>query len=201
MALEGEARVKQARAEGSASRAATQRSLRTLLKDSAERPDWLRVWQRLSHAPSSSTRPRRRRPDSSRRAWLRWAVVGFAVGTGGAALFTLASADGAALEAWLGERWAALRGAVGELARPPLTSAPLALSPSAPSAEATPARSLLPRGVDARALAIDPERTLVATARQTYVYAEPSFDARRLGYLRAGQSIARAQEPAGFDGC
>src|SRR5688572_10690631 len=133
MALEGEARVKQARAEGSASRAATQRSLRTLLKDSAERPDWLRMWQRLSHAPGSSTRPRRRRSES-RRAWPRWALVGFVLGTSGAAVFTLASADGAALEAWLGERWAALT-SVGVLLQPAPASAPLAPSPSEPAGD------------------------------------------------------------------
>ncbi|MET0411172.1 MAG: L,D-transpeptidase, partial [Polyangiaceae bacterium] len=201
MAITDEARVKQARAEGSAARAPTQRSLRTLLKDPAQRPDWLRMWQRLSHAPSSSTRPRKRR-EQSRRTWLRWAVVGFAVGTGGAAVFTLAAADGAAQQAWLAERWSSLSGSIASRVQPVLTSSPLALSPREPAQEGARAASpRLPGGVDARALAIDPERTLVATARQTFVYAEPSFDARRLGYLRAGRSLARAQEPAGFEGC
>jgi hypothetical protein len=201
VAITDEARVKQARAEGSAARAPTQRSLRTLLKDPAQRPDWLRVWQRLSHAPSSSTRPRKRR-EQARRTWLRWAVIGFALGAGGAAVFTLASADGAAQHAWLRERWSSLGGLVAARVQPALTSAPLALSPQEPAQEGARAVSKgLPRGVDARALAIVPERTLLATARQTFVYAEPSFDARRLGYLRAGRSIARAQEPAGFEGC
>lgn len=42
---------------------------------------------------------------------------------------------------------------------------------------------------------------MIATARATYVYESPSFDSRRLGYLRAGAAVARSLEPAGFAGC
>lgn len=42
---------------------------------------------------------------------------------------------------------------------------------------------------------------LVSTARATFVYDGPSFEARRLGYLRAGQVVSRDSEASGFEGC
>jgi hypothetical protein len=42
---------------------------------------------------------------------------------------------------------------------------------------------------------------LVATARQTLVYARPSLKAPKLGYLRAGAVVPRAAKAAGFEGC
>lgn len=42
---------------------------------------------------------------------------------------------------------------------------------------------------------------IVATARSTYIYDAPSFDARRIGYLRAGEVVTRSPQPAGFDAC
>lgn len=42
---------------------------------------------------------------------------------------------------------------------------------------------------------------LVATAKQTVVYARPSLKAPKLGYLRAGAVVHRSTKPAGFDGC
>jgi L,D-transpeptidase-like protein len=122
---------------------------------------------------------------------LRWAVIGFAVGTGGAASFTLASADVQLLPGWLAESWSALTRSLDSAATEvrSLAVTKPAVSPVEAPRAASPARAL------------DPQLTLVATARQTYVYAEPSFDSRRLGYLRAGQVVARGHAPAGFDGC
>jgi hypothetical protein len=179
--------------------------LRTVLKRSPEAPDWLRVWQRLSAAPGSSTRPRRRRADV-RRAWPRWVAVGFVVGTGAAVLFTVASALERGLPSWLGESWAELTrsgDAVGtQIAIAPLGPAAALATPATPGRPGSGAAQARPApGISAAALSLDPSRKLVATARQTYVYSEPSFDSRRLGYLRAGQVVARGDEPAGFEGC
>ncbi|HEX4335481.1 MAG TPA: L,D-transpeptidase family protein [Polyangiaceae bacterium] len=46
----------------------------------------------------------------------------------------------------------------------------------------------------------DPD-VLVATAKETLVFARPSFKAPKLGYLRAGAVVHRSASPAGFDGC
>jgi hypothetical protein len=48
--------------------------------------------------------------------------------------------------------------------------------------------------------AADPD-ALVATAKQTLVYARPSLKAPKLGYLRAGAVVHRSASPAGFEGC
>lgn len=50
-------------------------------------------------------------------------------------------------------------------------------------------------------LELDPERVLVATSWQTFVYERPDFSSPRLGYLRSGTVVARAVEPAGFKSC
>jgi hypothetical protein len=42
---------------------------------------------------------------------------------------------------------------------------------------------------------------LSSLARETWVYAEPRWGGRRLGYLRAGAEVARKPEPAGDRGC
>lgn len=47
----------------------------------------------------------------------------------------------------------------------------------------------------------EPEPELVATARETFVYAAPSRRSRKLGYLRVGARVRRGAEPAGTDGC
>jgi lipoprotein-anchoring transpeptidase ErfK/SrfK len=184
--------------------------LRAVLRGSSDPPDWLRVLQRLSQVPRSSARPRRRR--EGRRRWLHWAIIGFAVGTGGAALFTLASAEGQSLPPWASNSWATLgRYLISAKAYASSSSLPAehgdkAIAPE--HAEALPVASQAAGadaakkvGIAARALTVDATLTLIATARQTYVYAEPSLDSRRLGYLRAGQVVARSREPAGFDGC
>ncbi len=48
---------------------------------------------------------------------------------------------------------------------------------------------------------IDPARALVAIAAETYVYAEPRFGSRKLGYLRAGARVTRAAQAASRRGC
>ncbi len=48
---------------------------------------------------------------------------------------------------------------------------------------------------------LDPDRTLAALARETFVYQAPSFGAKRLGYLRAGALVPREAKPAGFSAC
>ena len=42
---------------------------------------------------------------------------------------------------------------------------------------------------------------LVATHKETWVYASPSFKARKLGYLRAGARVARSEHAVGNAGC
>lgn len=42
---------------------------------------------------------------------------------------------------------------------------------------------------------------ILATHKEAWVYAAPSFKARKLGYLRAGARINRAEKPAGRGGC
>ncbi|MBK8258345.1 MAG: L,D-transpeptidase [Polyangiaceae bacterium] len=43
--------------------------------------------------------------------------------------------------------------------------------------------------------------TLSSTARETWVFAEPRWASRKLGYLRAGASVERKAKPAGFTSC
>ena len=49
--------------------------------------------------------------------------------------------------------------------------------------------------------ALDPDRLLVAIARETLIYEHPSFKSTKIGYLRAGAQVRRDAEPAGHDGC
>lgn len=42
---------------------------------------------------------------------------------------------------------------------------------------------------------------IVSTARETWVYAEPRWGSRRLGYLRAGAVVGRSARPAGYRSC
>lgn len=58
-----------------------------------------------------------------------------------------------------------------------------------------------PPEVVAAEQAIESGRGLVAVARITHVYAKPSFEARKLGYLRAGAVVRRALRRAGTRGC
>jgi len=55
--------------------------------------------------------------------------------------------------------------------------------------------------VDMRTPALDPDRALVAIARETLVRAAPSFQARRIGYLRVGAVVQRSPEPVSVEGC
>ena len=48
---------------------------------------------------------------------------------------------------------------------------------------------------------VDPDRLLVAIARETLVYQRPSFKSQKIGYLRAGAQVRRDAVPAGFMGC
>jgi hypothetical protein len=48
---------------------------------------------------------------------------------------------------------------------------------------------------------IDPERALAAIAHSLPVYEQPSFAARKLGFLRIGAVLPRSAEPAGFEKC
>ncbi len=49
--------------------------------------------------------------------------------------------------------------------------------------------------------AVEPDRLLVAIARETLIYERPSFKSTKVGYLRAGAQVRRDAEPAGHDGC
>jgi hypothetical protein len=128
---------------------------------------------------------------------------------------------------WLGARWLALGFVTGAGACAAALLAggelPLASVRAAvvPLREATPAESVvsgtspgpLPAAAPVARLDVapapspaDPERidagpVLVATARATFVYETPSFEARRIGYLRAGQIVPREAEAMGFEGC
>ena len=48
---------------------------------------------------------------------------------------------------------------------------------------------------------VDPDRLLVAIARETLIYERPSFKSTKIGYLRAGAQVRRDAEPAGHEGC
>jgi L,D-transpeptidase catalytic domain len=48
---------------------------------------------------------------------------------------------------------------------------------------------------------VDPDHLLVAIARETMIYDRPSFQAHKIGYLRAGAQVRRDADPAGHDGC
>ena len=48
---------------------------------------------------------------------------------------------------------------------------------------------------------VEPDRLLVAIARETLIYERPSFKSTKIGYLRAGAQVRRDAEPAGHEGC
>lgn len=43
--------------------------------------------------------------------------------------------------------------------------------------------------------------SLTSIARQTFVFAKPSFKAQKIGYLRVGAVVSRSQAPVGNEGC
>jgi hypothetical protein len=75
------------------------------------------------------------------------------------------------------------------------------------SAEAPVAAAAEPAGEPhdvARDLAPEPEYTgptLTSIARETLIYARPSFKAQKLGYLRVGAVVSRSKLPMGNEGC
>lgn len=79
-------------------------------------------------------------------------------------------------------------------ALPGLTFGPSSAAPSASVAAQSPD--------DEPDELLDPNGpTLVATAMETYVFRRPSFASPKIGYLRAGAVVLRAQEPASTEGC
>ena len=48
---------------------------------------------------------------------------------------------------------------------------------------------------------VDRGHLLVAIGRETLIYERPSFKSQKIGYLRAGAQVRRAEKPAGFEGC
>jgi hypothetical protein len=49
--------------------------------------------------------------------------------------------------------------------------------------------------------ALDPDRLLVAIARETLIYERPSFKSAKIGYLRAGAQVRRDADAASHEGC
>lgn len=60
-----------------------------------------------------------------------------------------------------------------------------------------------PAPTSGRGLEPAPDRShlLVAIARETFVYERPTFKAPKIGYLRAGAQVKRAEAAAGHEGC
>jgi hypothetical protein len=60
-----------------------------------------------------------------------------------------------------------------------------------------------PAGVadEAEPAPLPDEPLLAALARETLIFAQPSYQARRIGYLRAGAVVTRRATPAGHAGC
>ncbi len=48
---------------------------------------------------------------------------------------------------------------------------------------------------------VDAELALAATSKETFVYASPSWRAKKIGYLRGGAIVKRSPEPVGDGGC
>jgi hypothetical protein len=48
---------------------------------------------------------------------------------------------------------------------------------------------------------LDPDRALAAIAKETFVFAAPSWGSKKIGYLRAGAIVARDPHPAGHALC
>jgi len=81
------------------------------------------------------------------------------------------------------------------VATPPLAPVPEA----APGPDAPRAPDVLepPSALDADASPSE----LLATARETVVYSEPSRRGQKVGYLRLGARVRRSKTVAGYDGC
>jgi len=63
---------------------------------------------------------------------------------------------------------------------------------------------LLPALSEQEAATTSPEYvkpSLISIARETFIYARPSFKAQKLGYLRVGAIVGRAEKPSGNEGC
>lgn len=135
------------------------------------------------------------RPEASGggRVGLRWMMLGF-----------IAGAVACAGALWAGELWRGSSGASPARVPPPVTSGVLSASPT-PEIAATMSRAEPfaepTRAEPARAPGAPARPVIVATARSTYIYDAPSFEARRAGYLRAGEAVARSSDPAGFEAC
>lgn len=48
---------------------------------------------------------------------------------------------------------------------------------------------------------VEPERALAALAKETFVFSEPDWSSRKLGYLRAGAIVSRSDKPRGHKNC
>jgi hypothetical protein len=85
--------------------------------------------------------------------------------------------------------------------------APAPPAPRAPAADLAPALASDARALDAP-VAVPPALEadaspleLLATARETVVYSEPSRRGQKVGYLRLGARVQRSRSVAGYDGC
>lgn len=96
----------------------------------------------------------------------------------------------------IAEREASIEEADPNNADPSVTEAPVAEPEPAPEAPSDP--SLIEREPTPRAR---PIFELASTARETWVFAEPRWGSRRLGYLRAGAIVERRSKPSGFSSC
>lgn len=48
---------------------------------------------------------------------------------------------------------------------------------------------------------VDPERVLAAVAKETFVFSEPRWNTKKIGYLRAGATVQRDPHPVGHSAC
>jgi hypothetical protein len=95
------------------------------------------------------------------------------------------------------------------VAAPPLSVAPpeplAAAPPTEPDAppDAPDVDPLDATRADAPAPApiVPPDRALAATAKETWIYEAPRWSSKRIGYLRAGAVVKRAESPSGRASC
>lgn len=92
--------------------------------------------------------------------------------------------------------------------RAPLASVAEAATEAASAAAAPPAIVQPPPEPAEPEVPDEPEKPapppgpeLVATLKETWVYAAPAFKSRKLGYLRAGAVVSRDEKPAGYGSC
>ncbi len=83
------------------------------------------------------------------------------------------------------------------LPRPPETG----LAPASASLQAALAELASAELVAATASPEYIEPTLLSVARETFVFERPSFKAQKLGYLRVGAVVGRAEQPSGNEAC